>query len=136
MAVAPRRFDSPEEEALHELQLGIEYIYRGFGALLAAHHHVGRGMNRFYNVEALLREAGYEGYADDARDRLLPAGAVGDMWTYELVDDFREHFLADLVAFETAVRVDLAGGEPHTSERKQQRDWRERAEGDDWKASE
>ncbi|MFC7135853.1 hypothetical protein ACFQRB_03205 [Halobaculum litoreum] len=31
----------------------------------------------------MLRAAGHDGYADTIRDRLLPAGAVEDRWTYE-----------------------------------------------------
>lgn len=131
---APDDLTDEEVAALHEIQLGIEYVYQGFGQLLAAHHAVGRAMNRFYDAEGYLREAGHEGYADELRDHHLPAGAVGDRWTYELVDDYRHGFLADLVALETAVRDDLADGVDHVGERRQQADWRARAETDEWRA--
>lgn len=134
MALKPDDLSDAEAAALHELQLGIEYVYKAFGNLVAFHHDVGRAMNRFYDAERLLREAGHEAYADELRDTHLPAGAVDDMWTYELVDDFRHGFLARLRAFEEVVRADLADGEDHVSEREQQRDWRERAETDDWRA--
>ena len=122
------------EAALHEMQLGVEYVYRGFGELLACHHAVGRAMNRFRDAERLLREAGHEEFADELRDEHLPAGAVEDAWTYELVDEFRRGFLADLTAYEAAVREELADGEPHVTERRQQSAWRERAEDDDWRS--
>lgn len=122
-----------EEAALHEMQLGIELVYAAFGHLVAFHHDVGRAMNRFYDAERLLREADHDAFADELRDVHLPAGVVGDAWSYELADDFRHGFLADLAAFEQAVREDLADGEDHVSERRQQRDWRDRAETDDWR---
>lgn len=134
LMVHPDDLSETEVAALHEVQLGIEYVYQGFGMLLAYHHCVGRAMNRFYDAEALLREAGHETFADELRDRHLPAGAVGDAWTYEQVDDFRHGFLADLTAFETAVREQLAGGVDHVGERRQQADWRASAESDDWRA--
>ncbi|MFC6836968.1 hypothetical protein [Halomarina ordinaria] len=118
-----------EREALHELTLGLEHIYRGYGDLLSCHHRIGGGMDHLHDAEELLREAGHTEFADALRDEHLPAGAIEDMWTYELVDTFRENFLADVTTFEERVREDLADGERHVTEREQQRQWRERAEG-------
>ncbi|MFC5971252.1 hypothetical protein ACFPYI_07895 [Halomarina salina] len=123
-----------EREALHDLQLGIEKLYRGYGALLDWHHHVGSGMNYFAAAERQLREAGHTAFADELRDVHLPAGAVEDQWTYELVDVFRHGFLADVTAFEASVREDLADGGPHVTERRHQRERRERADGDAWRS--
>ncbi|MFC7156058.1 hypothetical protein ACFQPA_11385 [Halomarina halobia] len=116
-----------ERRALHELTLGIEHIYRGYGDLLDCHHQVGRGMNRLHEAERLLRGAGHGEFADALRDDHLPSGAIEDMWTYELVDTFYENFLTNLSSFEGRVRDDLADGERHITEREQQREWRERA---------
>jgi hypothetical protein len=118
-----------EREALHAMQSGIEHVYRGYGELLAFHHRVGHAMGKFDDAEAALREAGHGEYADTLRDRHLPAGAVGDDWTYELVEAFRADMLAAIAEFEASVRADLAGGEGHVTERAQQRRWRERARG-------
>lgn len=118
-----------EMEALHRLQLGVEHVYRGYGALLSCHHSIGHGMDHFEAARELLREAGHEESAETLRDEILPAGFVGDMWTYELVDAARTGFVADVAAFEEAVRADLADGEDHVSERALQRRWRERVGG-------
>jgi len=129
-APAPRReLSEPEREALHELQLGLESIYRGYGALLDCHHHVGGGMDHLDDAEELLREAGREEFADALRDEHLPAGVIGDRWTYELVDEFRAGFLARITDFERDVREELADGTTHVTERRQQAAWRERASG-------
>ena len=123
-----------EGEALHNLQLGIEKIHRGYGALLDWHHHVGNGMDYFVLAERQLREAGHGAFADELRDVHLPSGAVGDRWTYELVDAFRHGFLADVTSFEASVREDLADGSPHVTERRHQRERRDHAAGDAWRS--
>ncbi len=117
-----------EREALHELALGLENVHRGYGALVACHHYVGRGMNHFDRARELLRSAGHDEPADRLRDEILPAGLFEDRWTYELVDDAREGFLRDVTDFEAAVRADLADGRSHVAERAQQRAWRRRAD--------
>lgn len=111
------------------MQLGIEYIYRGYGDLLSFHHRIGRAMDELYEAEQLLREAGREEYANELRDEHLPAGAIGDDWTYALVEAFQTGFLAAVEGFEAEIRDDLADGRHHITERQQQREWRERAEG-------
>ncbi|EMA32378.1 hypothetical protein [Halobiforma nitratireducens] len=121
--------EDAEEQALHEMQLGIEYIYRAYGCLLEFHHHVGRGMNRMSDAEAKLREAGHEEWADRLHDDHLPAGAIGDRWTFELVDEFAAEFLDEIDDLEGSIRDDLADGVPHVTERRHKRQLRERA---DW----
>lgn len=116
-----------ERDALHESQVAIEYIYRAYGDLLDFHHNLGHAMDRFQNAEDALRAAGHDGLADRLRDEHLPAGAVDDMWSYEMVADFRTNFLADITEVEGEVREELADGVDHVAERNQQTAWRERA---------
>ncbi|WP_276259332.1 hypothetical protein [Haloglomus litoreum] len=123
----------PERAALHDLELGLEHVRRGYGALVTFHHQIGRGMDRFDDARARLREAGHDDLADRLRDEVLPAGAVGDRWSYELVADFRREFLADVTAMEADAREALAEGGHHLTERRQQARWRDRAEGEAWR---
>jgi len=116
-----------ERDALHELQLGVEHVYRAYGRLLGFHHSLGRGMDHLDEAERLLREGGHDSHANALRDSHLPAGAIGDQWSYELVEDFRHGLLHDVTDFENDVRSDLAGGTEHVTERRQQREWRNRA---------
>lgn len=119
-----------ELAALHDLQLSIEYVYRSYGTLLEFHHDLGHAMDRMADAEDALREADHEEWADELRDEHLPAGAISDQWTYELVEEFSEAFLEDVVAFEDGVREELADGIDHVTERRQKRRLRERAERD------
>lgn len=116
-----------EREALHELELGLEHVYRGYGALLTFHHQIGHAMDHLAVAETRLRDAGHDAWADELRDHILPAGAVDDRWTYELVRAFQSGMLADVTDFESAVRDVLADGIDHVTERRQQAQWRERA---------
>ncbi|ADB62244.1 hypothetical protein Htur_3381 [Haloterrigena turkmenica DSM 5511] len=120
-----------EEDALHELQLGIKYVHRAYGTLLEFHHELGHAMDRMSDAEDALREAGHEEWADALRDDHLPAGAVSDQWTFELVEEFSAEFLEEVDAFETEVRDELAAGIDHVTERRQKRRLRDRADGED-----
>lgn len=116
-----------EREALHELTLGIEHVHRAYGHLLAFHHEVGRGMDEFDDARERLRAEGHDEFADRLRDEVLPAGVVGDRWSYEVVEAFERDLLDPACRVERAVRDALAGGLEHVSEREQRRRWRERA---------
>lgn len=121
---------STEQESLHNLQLGIEHFHRGYGHLLAFHHAVGRGMNRFDDAYEKLRESNHDDRADTLRDDLLPSGVFDEHWSYELVEKFADGFLAAADEFESAVREELSDGHRHVTERHQRRRRRERSEGD------
>ncbi|WP_226022118.1 hypothetical protein [Halomicrobium salinisoli] len=117
-----------EREALHRLRLGVEHAHRGYGYLLACHHSVGHAVDHFERARELLEESGHEAHAAVLRDDVIPQGFVDDMWTYEVVDDVRRGFLADVSEAEQAVRDDLADGQVHVSEQRLQQRWRDRAE--------
>ncbi|AHG00161.1 hypothetical protein HALLA_16495 [Halostagnicola larsenii XH-48] len=119
-----------ELDALHNLQLGIEHVYRAYGTLLTFHHQLGHAMDRMADAEVRLRDAGHDPWADELRDQHLPAGAVSDQWTFELVEEFSETFLEELDRFEGEVRDELADGLDHVSERRQKRRLRERSAND------
>ncbi|OLZ39710.1 hypothetical protein A6E15_01340 [Natrinema saccharevitans] len=120
-----------ELAALHELQLGIEHVHRAYGTLLEFHHELGHAMDRMGDAEDRLREAGHEEWADALRDEHLPAGAISDQWTFELVEEFSGEFLEAVDGFEDEVREELADGIDHVTERRQKRQLRERAEDGD-----
>jgi predicted nucleic acid-binding Zn-ribbon protein len=119
-----------ERDALHEFQLAAEYLHRAYGDLLECHHEVGHAMDRMADAEELLRDAGHDEMADELRHEHLPAGAIEDKWTYEIVEEFRDGFFADLTDYEAAVREELVDGERHVSEKRQRDQLRERAGGD------
>ncbi|APX98043.1 hypothetical protein [Natronorubrum daqingense] len=133
MATDPDDLELSDSEAatLHDLQLSIEYVYRAYGSLLEFHHQLGHAMDRMSDAEDDLRDAGHEEWANELRDEHLPAGAISDQWTFELVEEFSTEFLEEVDAFESNVRDELADGIDHVTERRQKRRLRDRAERED-----
>ena len=119
-----------ELSALHEAELGTEWIRRAHGSLVEVHHATGHAMDHLHDAEATLREAGHTELADQLRDELLPSGAIEDRWTYDLLETFESGILDDVADYERRVRGELADGERHITERLQEREWKRRAKKD------
>lgn len=125
---AAAKLTETELEALHRVTLGREWLHRAHGHLLAFHHNTGHAMDHFAEAETLLRESGHVDLADAVRDEYLPRGVVDeDRWSYDVVEDFEGGVLAEMDAFERTVRDRLADGQRHVVERRQERDWKDRA---------
>ncbi len=118
-----------ERRALHEVELGLEWLQRAQGCLIEFHHATGHGMDHLYQAEMYLRECGYDDLADAVRDDLLPHGVVDeDRWSYDVLEDFQSTLLAATVALERRTRREVADGRRHVAERRQEREWKERAD--------
>lgn len=128
---AGESIDEAELEALHEVELGFEWLQRAQGYLLEFHHATGHAMDHLAVAESTLRDAGHDDLADRLREDLLPAGVVdGDRWSYDVLECFQGTMLEETRALERQVRAELADGERHLPERLQEREWRRRA--DEW----
>lgn len=120
-----------EIEALHKVELGVERLHRAHGALVEFHHNTGHAMEHIAAAERLLRESGHDSLADDIRDSYLPRGVIdGTRWSYDVLECFQEDMLAELTAFEERARTQVADGQRHVAERRQEREWKRRAERD------
>lgn len=118
-----------EREAIHEVEVGVEWLLRAYGHLLAFHHAVGHGMDHLDEAQGKLWAAGHENLADRIRDDILPRGVTADdRWTYSVVEEFQEAFLDPVTSFEDDARMAVTGGRRHVAERAQERAWRKRAE--------
>jgi len=123
-----------ELAAIHRVELGIEWLHRAHGSLVAFHHKTGHAMDHLATAGELFREAGHDGLADRLRDDLLPRGVVPreqgpGQWTYELLEAFEEDLYADARTFEVEAREAVTDGLRHAAERRQQAEWRRRAAG-------
>ena len=118
-----------DRRAVHEVELALEWFQRAQGQLLAFHHATGHGMDHLREGERLLRESGRDDLADAVRDDLLPHGVVDDdRWSYDVVEEFQGSLLAEARGLERRVREELADGQRHVQERRQERAWKERAD--------
>lgn len=117
-----------EREALHRVELGLEWLHRAHGHLVAFHHNTGHAMDHLAAAETALRECGHAELADALRDEYLPRGVIdGDRWSYDVLECFQEGFLSDIEDFEEQARTDVADGQRHVAERAQERAWKARA---------
>lgn len=121
--------DDDTVSALHEVELGFEWLQRANGHLLQFHHATGHAMDHLAVAEEHLREAGAVELADEIRDELLPMGVVDrDRWSYDVVECFQRGLLEDVQGFERRARNDLADGARHVAERRQELQWKDRCE--------
>ena len=117
-----------EQQALHEVESGLEWVHRAHGELVAFHHAIGRAIDHFDDAYPILDECGHEDLAARIRDDQLPRGVLDDStWTYDLLEDFQDGFLADVESLEAEVREQVADGQRHVVERERKRAWKERA---------
>lgn len=117
-----------EREALHEVELGLEWLQRAQGHLIEFHHATGHGMDHLDRAESMLRESGHVALADDLETTVLPHGVVdGDRWSYDVLESFQDTIHTEIRRFEKQVRQELADGTRHVRERRQERRWKERA---------
>lgn len=123
----PTEFGEAARDALHSVELGLEWLQRAHGNLLEFHHGIGHGMNHLDDAEAKLRDCGHEELADRLRDDYLPRGPIDGRWTYELVEDFEAEFLDDLAELDRRAHEAIADGERHLAEQHQRREWERRA---------
>ncbi len=115
-----------EIEALHEVELGLEWLHRAHGSLVEFHHATGHAMDHLADAEATLRASGYDKLADRLREELLPTGVFDQTWSYDVVETFQDGCLADVTAFESDVRETVSDGRRHVAERRQEREWKGR----------
>ena len=124
----PTDLSDAETEALHHVELGVEWLRRAHGDLLAFHHEIGHAMDHLAEAEVDLREAGRTELADALRDEFLPRGVLDDgRWSYEVLESYEEAFMAPLCGFEEEARERIADGHRHVAERRQEREWKRRA---------
>ena len=128
--------DTPDEdltdaevEALHEVELGVEWLRRAHGKLVEFHHNTGHAMEHLAEAESLLRETGHDDLADEIRDQHLPRGVVDeDRWSYDVLESFQGEFMTTVSDLQEQTRRDLSDGRQHVAERRQEREWKRQAE--------
>ncbi len=114
--------DDATLEAVHRLEVAVEWIERAFGALLDAHHAAGHGQEMLLEAADLLAAAGHGDLAELVRADAAPRDAAAGRWTYQIVDEFRAHLLEPARRVDDRVRGELTGGVRHRFEARLKRD--------------
>jgi hypothetical protein len=117
-----------ERDALHSIELGVEWLHRAHGNLVEFHHKTGHAMDHLAEAEGQLRACGHTDLADALRDEYLPRGVIDEeRWSYDVLESYQDGFLSELTDFEERARGDVADGQRHVTERRQEREWKTRA---------
>lgn len=114
-------YDPAVLEAVHRVEVATEWIERGFGALLDAHHRVGHAQGLLLEAADALTACGAHELGERARTVIAPLDAIHDRWTFQIVDEFRMHLLDPARVFDDDVRSELVGGLRHRFEALQKR---------------
>ena len=114
--------DDATLEAVHRLEVAVEWIERSFGALLDAHHAAGHGQEMLLAAADQLQDAGHGALADLVRSEAACKDAAHGRWTYQVVDEFRAHLLEPAQRVGDRVRGELAEGVRHRWEARLKRD--------------
>lgn len=117
-----------ERDALHSIELCVEWLHRAHGELVEFHHKTGHAMDHLDTAEQQLRASGHVDLANAVRDEYLPRGVIDEgRWSYDVLESYQDGFLSALTEFEEHAREDVADGRRHVTERQQERKWKQRA---------
>jgi hypothetical protein len=116
MTEGTREPDAATIEAVHQLEVAVEWVERAWGALLDCHHQVGHGQLLMLGAARALAAAGHDGTAERLEREIAGLDVLPGRWTFRMVDEFREGFLEPVRRFEQDARERLVGGRRHRYE--------------------
>jgi len=120
--------DDPAVEALHRVELGLEWFHRAHGHLVAFHHNTGHAMDPLRRRRGIAGDQGARRNWRTNSGRFLPCGVLDDRWSYDVLETFQDGLLDDAETFEVRARERSADGDRHVAERAQEKAWKGRAE--------
>jgi hypothetical protein len=102
--------------ALGKLSEALETIEQVRGHWYALHQLTGRADHMLDDAVAMLRDAGHDRLADRVRDELIGRNLIAGRWTFQLVEEFDDHYYATFRQVERDARDELVGGRRHLFE--------------------
>ncbi len=120
-----------EVAAVGKVSEAYEWVLRARGRLYDFHQMVGRADLVLGEAVDELRAAGHEELADRLASRWLGRNVLADRWSFEVVEDFDDTYLAGPSAGEREARDELVQGRRHVHEAELKADRPERGPTDD-----
>lgn len=102
--------------AVGRLDEAFDRIERARGSLYDFHQLIGGAHNFLAEACERLEAAGHPTLARELYDEIVGLDVVGDMWTFEVVEDFEDHYYAAVKRAVEEVRDRLVGGRRHLHE--------------------
>src|SRR3954464_13411654 len=96
--------DDTTAEALGKLSEALEAVEHARGLLYGFHRLTGTADLHLQEAGGMLRRAGHTPLADALDRELVGRNVVGDRWTFQIVEDYDEHYWSTFRAFDARAR--------------------------------
>jgi hypothetical protein len=116
--------DEATVEALGKLSEALEVAEHARGLLYGFHRLTGTSDLTLQEAVELFRKAGHTELADDLERDLVGRNVIADRWTFQIVEDYDDHYWSLFRELERAARDQLADGRRHLYEARLKQDER------------
>lgn len=111
-------------EALGKLSEALEVVEHARGLLYGFHRLTGTADLALGEAVDLLREAGHDALADEVQRDVVGRNVIEGRWTFQIVEDYDDHYYAEFKALEKRARDELVEGKRHLYEAEMKEDRR------------
>jgi hypothetical protein len=108
--------DNTTVEGLGKLSEALETVEHARGLLYGFHQQTGKADRLLQEAVELLRTAGHASLAADLDRDLVGRNVIADRWTFQIVEDFDDHYWSTFRGFDARARAELADGDRHVLE--------------------
>ena len=120
----PPGVDDATVEALGKLSEALEAVEEARGRLYGFHRLTGTADFAAGEAVDLLRGAGHAGLADEIARDLVGRNVLYGRWTFQVVEEYDDHYYRTFKSLEERARGTLAGGRRHLYEAEMKADRR------------
>lgn len=112
----PADVDDATVAAVGKVTEALEWVERARGRLFDVHQLIGRGDALLGEAADALDAAGHAKQAREVREELVGRNVLEGRWTFQVVDEFDDHYWTPFRDTERRLRGDLTGGRRHVLE--------------------
>ena len=103
-------------DAMGKVSEALEWVERMRGRLYDFHQMTGHADFLFGDAADALRAAGCEQAAHAVRDEVVGRNILDGRWTFQIVEEFEQHYYEPVRALEQCLRDELMEGKRHVLE--------------------
>lgn len=112
----PEGVDDDTVEAVGRLTAALEVVEQARGMLYGFHRMTGRADNDLVDALDALEDAGHADLAREMREELFGRNVIARRWTFQVVEDYDDHYWQPFRDWERRVRDELVQGRRHLYE--------------------
>lgn len=112
----PPGVDRATVDAMGQLSAALEVVEEARGMLYGFHRMTGRADNDLGDALDALAAAGHEDLAERIREDLVGRNVISRRWTFQIVEDYDDHYWARFREWERTAREELVAGRRHVYE--------------------